>query len=83
MPGHTVSESTLEQTTKSVEVLTDLIKESDVVFLLMDSRESRWLPAMLGSFYNKVAGDFIGEAKHRSGNPTIFIKELLDSRTTF
>ncbi|ERL91645.1 hypothetical protein D910_08973 [Dendroctonus ponderosae] len=55
MPGHTVSESTVEQTTKSVAVLTDLIKESDVVFLLMDSRESRWLPAMLGSFYNKVA----------------------------
>lgn len=54
MPGHSVGESTMAQTLESVETLKELIKSSDVIFLLMDSRESRWLPTMLGAFYNKV-----------------------------
>lgn len=54
MPGHSVGESTMTQTLESVETLKELIKNSDLIFLLMDSRESRWLPTMLGAFYNKV-----------------------------
>ncbi|KAL1498129.1 hypothetical protein ABEB36_008981 [Hypothenemus hampei] len=54
MPSHTIGEALLNQTIKTVETLTDLIKEADVIFLLMDSRESRWLPTLLGSFYNKI-----------------------------
>ncbi|XP_066145720.1 ubiquitin-like modifier-activating enzyme ATG7 [Euwallacea fornicatus] len=54
MPGHTVGESTLELTIRNVDTLVELIKTSDLIFLLMDSRESRWLPTLLGAFYNKL-----------------------------
>lgn len=54
MPGHVVGESSLEQTKENVDLLTKLVGENDVVFLLMDSRESRWLPTLLGNHLNKV-----------------------------
>ncbi|KAK9871714.1 hypothetical protein WA026_014165 [Henosepilachna vigintioctopunctata] len=54
MPGHTVGDSMLEEVKKDVEKLTSLIKEHDVIFLLMDSRESRWLPTLLGSYFKKI-----------------------------
>lgn len=54
MPGHVVGESLVEQTKQNVEVLTKLVKEHDIIFLLMDSRESRWLPTLLGNFFDKV-----------------------------
>lgn len=54
MPGHTVGESLMKQMTENVSELTQLIKEHDVIFILMDSRESRWLPTLLGSYYKKV-----------------------------
>lgn len=54
MPGHVVGESLIEQTRENVEVLTKLVKEHDIVFLLMDSRESRWLPTLLGNLFDKV-----------------------------
>ncbi|VEN63301.1 unnamed protein product [Callosobruchus maculatus] len=54
MPGHSVGESMLEQTKQSVEKLTQLIKEHDVIFLLLDSRESRWLPTLIASVENKI-----------------------------
>nr|CAI5821254.1 unnamed protein product [Callosobruchus analis] len=53
MPGHSVGESMLEQTKQSVEKLTQLIKGHDVIFLLLDSRESRWLPTLIASVENK------------------------------
>lgn len=54
MPGHTVGESMIKQSIKAVSELTQLIKDHDVIFILMDSRESRWLPTLLGSYYKKV-----------------------------
>ncbi|XP_050304450.1 ubiquitin-like modifier-activating enzyme ATG7 [Anthonomus grandis grandis] len=54
MPGHSVGESMLDQIRESVETLIGLIEGHDVIFLLMDSRESRWLPTMLGSVYKKI-----------------------------
>ena len=38
----------------TVDVLEDLMITHDVVFLVMDSREARWLPSLLSTFYNKV-----------------------------
>ena len=33
----------------------ELIKSHDVVFLLMDTRESRWLPTLFCAAHNKLA----------------------------
>ncbi|MEQ2202585.1 Autophagy protein 7, partial [Xenoophorus captivus] len=51
MPGHPVnfSQTTLSQAQKDVEQLEKLISEHDVVFLLMDTRESRWLPTVIAA----------------------------------
>ncbi|KAG8797034.1 Autophagy protein 7 [Serendipita sp. 398] len=54
MPGHPIAKELVEQTKKDVEVLEKLFDEHDVVFLLMDSRESRWLPSILGASKKKI-----------------------------
>lgn len=54
MPGHAVPSSLLRQTREAVESLEALIRRHDVVFVLTDSRESRWLPTLLGAAHNKV-----------------------------
>lgn len=55
MPGHPIPKELLEQTKKDVAHLESLIDEHDVVFLLMDSRESRWLPSVIGASKKKVS----------------------------
>lgn len=56
MPGHPVnfSEETVNQADKDVEKLEALINEHDVVFLLMDTRESRWLPTVIAASQRKL-----------------------------
>ncbi|CCA73771.1 related to APG7 (component of the autophagic system) [Serendipita indica DSM 11827] len=54
MPGHPIAKESLEQTKRDVAQLERLIDEHDVVFLLMDSRESRWLPSIVAASKNKV-----------------------------
>ena len=54
MPGHPVPPGTEAASKKDVETLERLVDEHDVVFLLMDSRESRWLPTVLGAAKGKV-----------------------------
>lgn len=56
MPGHPVNFSsvTLEQARRDVEQLEQLIESHDVIFLLMDTRESRWLPAVIAASKRKV-----------------------------
>ena len=44
MPGHG---GKMEAEEANFEALNDLVKAADVVFLLTDSRESRWLPTVL------------------------------------
>ncbi|KAI9019505.1 hypothetical protein CLU79DRAFT_804841 [Phycomyces nitens] len=51
MPGHPLSAAQLE---KDSNALSDLIESHDVVYLLTDSRESRWLPTMLATKFNKM-----------------------------
>lgn len=55
MPGHPIPAAALAQTRKDVALLEKLFDEHDVVFLLMDSRESRWLPTVLGASKGKVS----------------------------
>lgn len=54
MPGHTVPDTCLDQVREDVRKLEDLIEEHDAVFLLMDTRESRWLPTVIGAHKRKI-----------------------------
>ncbi|PWN21726.1 E1-like protein-activating [Microstroma glucosiphilum] len=60
MPGHglfsssSTSSKVEASTRREVEQLESLIDSHDAVFLLMDSRESRWLPTMLGAAKGKI-----------------------------
>jgi len=56
MPGHPIpsTDVALSQAKADVEKLEKLFDEHDAVFLLMDSRESRWLPTVLGAAKGKI-----------------------------
>mmetsp|Transcript_26095 Transcript_26095/g.30119 ORF Transcript_26095/g.30119 Transcript_26095/m.30119 type:complete len:343 (+) Transcript_26095:871-1899(+) len=55
MPGHPVqSEEAEKEVIDNYHILDDLIREHDVIFLITDSRESRWLPTVLSSIHNKI-----------------------------
>ena len=54
MPGHPIPAGSVEQAKKDVATLEKLVDEHDVNSLLMDSRESRWLPIVLGSAKGKI-----------------------------
>ncbi|KAF8839254.1 E1-like protein-activating [Paxillus ammoniavirescens] len=54
MPGHPIPATSVEQTKKDVEQLEELFDWHDAIFLLMDSRESRWLPTVLGAAKGKI-----------------------------
>lgn len=44
----------MDKVKKDVEKLTELIESHDIIFLLMDTRESRWLPTLIGKLMSKV-----------------------------
>ncbi|KAJ1962682.1 Autophagy protein 7 [Dispira parvispora] len=54
MPGHPVPADQKPQVAEDLATLEELIRSHDTVFLLTDSRESRWLPTLLGAYYDKV-----------------------------
>ncbi|GJE98792.1 E1-like protein-activating enzyme [Phanerochaete sordida] len=54
MPGHPIPPASVEQTQKDVALLEQLFDNHDVIFLLMDSRESRWLPTVMGAAKGKI-----------------------------
>ncbi|KAJ6487940.1 hypothetical protein C8R45DRAFT_261874 [Mycena sanguinolenta] len=54
MPGHPVPPALVEQTRQEVRRLEELIDAHDAVFLLMDSRESRWLPTVMCAAKGKI-----------------------------
>lgn len=54
MPGHPIPTHLVDQAQKDVKRLEELFDEHDVIYLLMDSRESRWLPTVLGASKRKL-----------------------------
>jgi len=52
MLGHPVMDE--GKTREEYETLKRLIDEHDAIFLLMDTRESRWLPTVIGKATNKI-----------------------------
>lgn len=52
MAGHPVTDETKSRADFSL--LKQLIDEHDAIFLLMDSRESRWLPTVMGKSAGKI-----------------------------
>ena len=55
MPGHPVPPANVVKAEQDVATLEKLIDDHDVVYLLMDSRESRWLPTVIGAAKRKVS----------------------------
>lgn len=51
MPGHPVSPSTEQEVRQAYDTLQELVLGHDLIFLLMDSRESRWLPTLLAAHH--------------------------------
>lgn len=47
MPGHPIAAGEEEGVQRDAEALEALVRRHDCVFLLMDTRESRWLPSLL------------------------------------
>ncbi|KAJ6595840.1 hypothetical protein DFH09DRAFT_1135756 [Mycena vulgaris] len=54
MPGHPVPPASVAQAKEDVRKLEELIEGHDAVFLLMDSRESRWLPTVICAAKGKI-----------------------------
>ncbi|CAB4004053.1 ubiquitin-like modifier-activating enzyme ATG7 isoform X1 [Paramuricea clavata] len=56
MPGHSVAQNEIDEklVREAVEKLESLIGEHDVVFLLLDTRESRWLPTVIAAAKKKI-----------------------------
>ena len=54
MPGHPIPVASEQATADDVAKLEQLFREHDAIFLLMDSRESRWLPTVLGAATGKI-----------------------------
>ncbi|KIX98454.1 uncharacterized protein Z520_05755 [Fonsecaea multimorphosa CBS 102226] len=52
MAGHPITD--LEKTKAEYDTLTKLVDEHDAIFLLMDTRESRWLPTVMGKAKGKI-----------------------------
>jgi len=55
MPGHPIPKGEEKDIESTVDRLRGLIREHDVVFMLTDSRESRWLPTLLAAAEGKLA----------------------------
>lgn len=54
MPGHFISSGLAKQVEEDVQKLEDLIDRHDAIFLLMDTRESRWLPSVIAAAKRKI-----------------------------
>lgn len=64
MPGHPVSSQEESSVLDDCRRLSDLVDFHDAVFLLTDTRESRWLPTLLCANTNKVGSSCISLSYH-------------------
>ncbi|KAK3164774.1 hypothetical protein QOZ80_1AG0024510 [Eleusine coracana subsp. coracana] len=55
MPGHPVSPNEATAVLEDCKRLKELVASHDAIFLLTDTRESRWLPTLLCADENKIA----------------------------
>ncbi|GAB4815334.1 hypothetical protein N2152v2_002380 [Parachlorella kessleri] len=55
MPGHPIAEAELDKVKADIARLEALVTHHDVIFLLTDTRESRWLPTLLAAAAGKLA----------------------------
>lgn len=55
MPGHPIHDAERAEVERDIDTLERLIQLHDVVFLLTDTRESRWLPCVMASAAGKLA----------------------------
>jgi E1-like protein-activating enzyme Gsa7p/Apg7p len=55
MPGHPVHDAERADAARDIETLRTLIREHDALFLLTDTRESRWLPTLLARVEGRPA----------------------------
>lgn len=55
MPGHYVGEAQVQSTCEAIQTLDALVASHDAVFLLTDSRESRWFPTLLANKHQKIS----------------------------
>ncbi|RWW02100.1 hypothetical protein GW17_00034831 [Ensete ventricosum] len=80
MPGHPVPTNEVARVLEDCERLRDLIASHDVTFLLTDTRESRWLPALLCASENKVGLFFLMTRKLWASTVTwLCVMELVHS----
>ncbi|XP_031113997.1 ubiquitin-like modifier-activating enzyme atg7 [Ipomoea triloba] len=83
MPGHPVPKQEENNVLDDCRRLQDLISSHDVIFLLTDTRESRWLPSLLCASANKITitaalgFDSFLVMRHGAG-PTSTTQNLLD-----
>ncbi|XP_072938505.1 ubiquitin-like modifier-activating enzyme ATG7 [Epargyreus clarus] len=54
MPGHPVGDSMKDEILANIRTLSKAISEHDVVFLLLDSREARWMPTLIAAQQKKI-----------------------------
>merc|ERR1719414_2190562 len=54
MPAHPISSSTEASVKMQYDKLEELINDHDVIYLLMDTRESRWLPTVIAAQNGKL-----------------------------
>jgi hypothetical protein len=55
MPGHAMTSQEEKSVVDDCNCLHNLVDSHDAVFLLTDTRESRWLPTLLSANANKVS----------------------------
>lgn len=54
MPGHGFDPKEADKLAADTDLLDKLVQEHDAVFLLLDTREARWLPTVMSASHDKV-----------------------------